>query len=120
MVNYYTAAPFPAVYFSISMNKRKWNSLPKDVQAGIMSVSGLKGSMFWGKNHFDTAKEGVMEKVKALGKSIDVYKLPEAERERWLDVGGKPIWEQWVHNMETKGISNAREILNTTIALSKE
>ena len=120
VVNYYTAAPFPAVYFSIAMNKRKWASLPKDVQDGIMSVSGLNGSKFWGKNHFDTAKEGVMEKVKTEGKSIEVYALPEQEHERWLDVGGKPIWEQWVKAMEAKGHANARDILNTTIALSKE
>lgn len=120
VVKYYTATPFPAVYFSIAMNKRKWNSLPKDVQDGIMSVGGLEGSKFWGKNHFDTAKEGVMEKVKAEGKSIEVYDLPEAERERWLDIGGKPIWEQWVKDMEAKGHANARDILNSTIALSKE
>ena len=120
VVNYYTATPFPAVYFSIAMNKRKWNSLPKDVQDGIMSVSGLKGSMFWGRNHFDTAKEGVMEKAAAEGKKIDLYELPDAERQRWLDIGGKPIWEQWVKSMEAKGHSNARDILNAAIELSKE
>jgi TRAP-type C4-dicarboxylate transport system substrate-binding protein len=120
VVNYYTATPFPAVYFSIAMNKRKWNSLPKDVQEGIMSVGGLKGSKFWGKHHFDTAKDGVMEKVKSEGKSIEVYDLPAQERERWLEEAGKPIWEQWVKGMEAKGHANARDILNTAIAMSKE
>ncbi|MEJ2156108.1 MAG: TRAP transporter substrate-binding protein [Desulfobacteraceae bacterium] len=120
VVNYYTATPFPAVYFSIAMNKRKWNSLPKDVQEGIMSVGGLKGSKFWGKNHFDTAKDGVMEKVKSVGKTIEVYDLPAQERERWLEKAGKPVWEQWVKSMEAKGHANARDILNTAIALSKE
>ena len=120
VVNYYTATPFPAVYFSIAMNKRKWNSLSKDIQDAIMSVSGLKGSKFWGHNHFDTAKEGVMEKVKEEGKKIDIIELSNQERQRWLDVGGKPIWEQWVKNMEAKGHANARDILNSAIALSKE
>ncbi len=120
VVNYYTETPFPAVYFTISMNKKKWESLDKDIQDAIMSVSGLEGSKFWGRNHFDTAKDGVMEKVKAEGKSIEVYSFPDEERQRWIDTAGKPIWEQWVKQMEDAGHSNAREILETTLALSKE
>ncbi len=120
VVNYYTDTPFPAVYFSIAMNKRKWNSLDKEIQDAIMSVSGLEGSKFWGRNFFDTAKDGVMEKAKAAGKDIKVYSLPDAERKRWLDTAGKPIWNQWVKKMKDKGHANAQEILDTTVALSKE
>ena len=120
VVNYYSETPFPAVYFTISMNKKKWESLDKDIQDAIMSVSGLEGSKFWGRNHFDTAKDGVMEKFKAEGKSIEVYSFPDEERQRWIDTAGKPIWEQWVKQMEDAGHSNAREILETTLALSKE
>ena len=85
-----------------------------------MSVSGLEGSKFWGRNHFDTAKDGVMEKVKSAGKSIDMYSLPDEERKRWLEKAGKPIWDQWVKKMEGKGIANAQEILDTAVSLSKE
>lgn len=120
VVNYYTEAPFPAVYFSIAMNQRKWDSLPKDIQDAIMSVSALEGSKFWGRNFFDTAKEGVMEKVKTTGKTIEVYALPDDERQRWLEVAGKPIWDQWVKNMEAKGHSDAQGILDSAIELSKE
>ena len=120
VAKYYTATPFPAVYFSIAMNKNKWNKLPKDVQDGMMSVSGLEGSKFWGRNFFDTAKDGVMKKVEATGKSIEIYNLPADERQRWLDKAGKPIWEKWVKSMEAKGVSNAREILDTAVMLSKE
>ena len=120
VVKYYTEAPLPAVYFSISMNKRKWNSLGKDIQDAIMSVSGLEGSKFWGRNFFDTAKDGVMEQAKITGKSINLYTLPEQERERWLEKAGKPIWRQWVKKMEAKGYSNAQEILDTAVSLSKE
>jgi TRAP-type C4-dicarboxylate transport system substrate-binding protein len=120
VVNYYTETPFPAVYFSISMNKKKWDSLGKEIQDQIMSVSGLQGSKFWGKNFFDTAKDGVFAKVKEAGKTIEVYSLPEEERERWLAQAGKPIWESWVKTMEGKGFANAREILDTAVSLSKE
>ena len=120
VVNYYTETPFPAVYFSIAMNKKKWDSLDKEIQDAIMSVSGLEGSKFWGRNHFDTAKDGVMEKVKSEGKSIDIYTFSDEERQRWIDIAGKPIWDQWVKKMEDAGHSNAQEILDTAISLSKE
>lgn len=120
VVDHYTATPFPAVYFSIAMNKRKWDKLPKDIQDAIMSVSGLEGSKFWGKNHFDTAKQGVMDKLAEQGKSINLVELSDEERQRWIDVAGKPIWDNWVKDMEKKGFSNAQEILDTTITLSQE
>ena len=55
----YTIAPFYVAYFSLCANKQKWQSLPKDVRDQIMTVSGLAGSKFWGKNFFDTAEQGV-------------------------------------------------------------
>lgn len=119
VVSYYTATPFPAVYFSIAMNQRKWDKLDKATQDAIMSVSGLEGSKFWGRNFFDTAKDGVMEKAKAAGKTIEVKELTDSERKRWLKVGGKPIWDQWVAKMKAKGHGNAQEILDTAVALSK-
>ncbi len=120
VVNYYTETPFPAVYFSIAMNKKKWDSLDKEIQDAIMSVGGLEGSKFWGRNHFDTAKDGVMEKVKSEGKSIDIYSFSDEERQRWIDTAGKPIWDQWVNKMKEAGQSNAQEILDTAISLSQE
>ena len=115
-----TNTPFPCVYFSLSMNKNKWNSLPKDIQDAIMSVSGLEGSKFQGRNYFDTAKGEVIEKAKAQGYMLEYYNLPESERERWIEIGGKPLWEAWVKKMEKQGKKSAREILNATLKLAKE
>ena len=61
-----------------------------------------------------------MEKVKTTGKSIEVFALPDEERQRWLDKAGKPIWKKWVETLQAKGVSNAQEILDTAVALSKE
>lgn len=119
VVKYYTEVPFPAVYFSIAMNKSKWNGLPKDVQDAIMSVSGLKGSRFWGRNFFDTAKEGVSGKAKKLGFEINWYSLPPAERNRWLEIGGKPIWKEWIKKMQSKGHPEAKEILDAALEMLK-
>jgi len=117
VANYYTDAPFPAVYFSVVMNKKKWDSLPQDIQDAIMSISGLKGSKWWGKRWYDHAENRLQRQLKGLGKSIEVYHLSESERARWLEVGGKPIWEKWVRTQESNGYTQARQVLNTTLDL---
>ncbi len=119
VVENYTDAPFSAVYFSISMNKKKWNSLPEDIKNGILSVSGLKGSVFWGKTWFDSAKESVYKKAKAAGHSINTYNLPQKERDLWLNVSGKPLWKEWVKKMEAQGKSDAQAILDATLNMTK-
>ncbi|MGB5985363.1 MAG: TRAP transporter substrate-binding protein [Desulfobacterales bacterium] len=116
---YYTEVPFPAVYFSIAMNKAKWNSLSKEVQDAIMTVGGLEGSKFWGRNFFDAMKAETIEKLKSEGQGDHLFQLSDEERQRWLDVGGKPVWDQWVGDMKAKGHANAQEILDTAIELSQ-
>lgn len=116
VTQYYTEVPFPAVYFSLIMNKRKWDSLPKDVQDGIMSVSGEAGSKFWGRHFFDDMKA---EGQKKVANSANIIELSAEERQKWVDLGAKPIWENWVKTMEKQGVSDARQILDTTLDLGK-
>jgi len=120
LVSHYTQVPFPAVYFSIVMNKATWDSLPPDVQSAIMSVSGLEGSKFWGRNFFDNAKRVAQEEIEASGNADQIQSLTPEEREHWLEVGGKPVWSEWTQRMEGLGFSNAAQILDTTIQSSKE
>ena len=84
VVNYFSEVPFPSVYFSISMNKKRWNSLSKDIQDAVMKVSALEGAKFWGHNFFDTAKQVVVNDIKNSGKKFNFYSLPTQERDRWL------------------------------------
>jgi TRAP-type C4-dicarboxylate transport system substrate-binding protein len=120
VVNHYTEVPFPAVYFSIVMNKATWDNLPKDVQDAIMSVSGLAGSKFWGRNFFDNAKSVSLEKIGASDNGDHIYTLNPEERDRWLEIGGKPLWLEWTRRMEAAGFANASQILDTAIQLSEE
>ena len=119
VVDYYTQTPFPAVYFSIAVNKKKWDSLPDDVKAVITSESGMEGSKFWGRS-FDIAKDSVFKMAEESGKIMNHYSLSEEERNRWLEKGGKPIWDEWVKKMEREGYDNAKEILETTLELLQE
>jgi TRAP-type C4-dicarboxylate transport system substrate-binding protein len=118
VVKYYTTGTnFPVVYFSIAMNKRKWNSLPKDIQDAITAESGIKGSRFWGRNFFDTAKDACIEKAKKEGFEVNIYQLPEEEQARWLEVGGRPVWDNWLARMKKEGHPEAKEILDALLAM---
>jgi TRAP-type C4-dicarboxylate transport system substrate-binding protein len=111
--------PFYASYFSLCANKQKMQSLPKEARDAIMSVSGLQGSKFWGKQFFDTAQQGVEERVKAAGTTLTRYDVPSDEVARWKKIAGEPLWEEWVKKMEGKGHKEAREILNTALEMAK-
>jgi TRAP-type C4-dicarboxylate transport system substrate-binding protein len=119
VVKYYTIVPLSAVYFSMSMNKQKWESLPKDIQQAITSASGLEAAKFWGKNWFDTAEEGVIAEAKKGKYQIDKYVVPQQEQDRWTKVAGEPLWKEWVKKMEGKGHPEAQQILNTALEMLK-
>jgi len=119
VAKYFTMVPFYAAYFSVCANKQKWETLPKDVRDTIMSVSGLTGAKFWGKNFFDSAEQGVIERAKAGNYELNRYQLPPDEVARWNKVAGEPLWNEWVKKMEGKGHKEAREVLNTTLELLK-
>jgi TRAP-type C4-dicarboxylate transport system substrate-binding protein len=120
IAKYYTLVPLSAVYFSMSVNKQKWDSLPKDVQQAITSVSGLEAAKFWGRNWFDTAREGVLEAAKKGNYTMNMYSIPPEEEARWAKVAGEPLWKEWVKKMEGKGRPDAQQVLNTALDLLKK
>ncbi|OGP64555.1 MAG: hypothetical protein A2169_14140, partial [Deltaproteobacteria bacterium RBG_13_47_9] len=120
VVKYYTFAPLTLTYFSITMNKQKWESLPKDIQEAIKSVSGLEAAKFWGRNFFDTVEAAVGENIKKGGTTMIKYSLPPEEAQRWTRVSGEPLWREWVKKMENKGHPEAQQILNTALELFKK
>lgn len=120
VAKYVTNVPLYAAYFSVCANRAKIKSLPKDVQDILAKAGGLEGSKFWGKNFFDSAEGGVMERVKAGNYELNRYDLPPEEVARWNKAAGEPLWDEWVKKMESKGHKEAREILNTTLDLLKK
>ena len=118
VVKYYTTGTkFPVLYFSIAVNKRKWNSLPDDVKAAINGASGMMGARFWGRNFFDTARDAAIAKAKEQGYEVNMYHLPEKEQARWLKVGGKPVWDAWLARMKKSGHPEAKEILDALLGM---
>jgi len=117
-VKYYTTGTnFPVVYFSIAMNKKKGNSLPDDIKGAISGASGQMGARFWGRNFFDTAKEACLARAKKEGFEANIYQLPKEEQARWLKVGGKPVWDNWLARMKKGGHPEAKEILDALLGM---
>jgi TRAP-type C4-dicarboxylate transport system substrate-binding protein len=119
VAKYYTMVPLSAVNFSVCANKQKWQSLPGDVRDQIMSVSGLEGSKFWGKNYFDSAEAEVVAKAKAANAEMVRYTPPAEELAKFSKVGGQPLWDEWVKKMEGKGQREARAVLDATLEFLK-
>ncbi len=117
VVKYYTYAPIVTVYFTQAMNNAKWNSLPDDVKQQIESVSGLKGSTFWGKNMFDTAVVAGRDLVQKQGIEMVEYTVPDDELAKWSAKAAKPLWDSWVKAQTAAGHPEAQEILDTTLNL---
>jgi TRAP-type transport system periplasmic protein len=110
----YEVAPFvlqvntPANLHFLILNKDKWNEMPKDVQDAIMSVSGeYGGANFFGGGTFDRIAKEAPDVFKAAGKTITYYKPPKEEMDRWIDIGGKPVWADWIKTNASKGPSQA-------------
>ena len=102
------------------MNKQKWDSLPKDIQAAISSVSGFEGSKAWGRNWYDSVPAAVEAQMKKENRTMIKYTLPPDEAEKWTKVSAEPIWKAWVKKMEGKGVPEAQQILNTAVELLKQ
>ena len=83
--------------------------------------SQIKDKMKYGGNIKSAHELGVIaaQKLKEKGKDQNVYTLSDAERQRWIDTGGKPIWAKWVKTMEGKGYTNAQAVLDATMELLK-
>jgi TRAP-type C4-dicarboxylate transport system substrate-binding protein len=119
IVKYYTIVPLSAVYFSMAVNKEKWESLPPDIQQAITSVSGLEAAKFWGRNFFDTAEEGVVERVKKGNHQMVKYVPPPQDVEGWTKAS-EPLWKEWVKKMESRGRPEAQQVLDAMLEFLKK
>ena len=50
---------------------------------------------------------------------MEEVKLDPGELAKWKEIAGEPVWNEWVQQMEKKGLP-AREILDETLRLAEE
>lgn len=109
-----------AANFMIFMNKDKWDSIPKDLQDAILSVSGMHaaewlGDAAWGP----IVKEETLAKAKKAGKELVMHTLNPGELEKWQKIGGQPVWDEWVKEMDKKGLPG-QKVLETAKQLMEK
>lgn len=100
--------PIGAPVFCIAMNKSSYERLPDAAKAAIDKHSGLAGSMFMAE-HF--SYDTLQLKDKCLPHMKELIVLSDEERLRWSERTGRPLWEEWLKDMEKKGKKNAPAIL---------
>lgn len=103
LVSHHTEFTGNALYvltFVLAMNKDRYESLPDDLKKVIDDNSGLEFSVFAG---------GTMEesdapaRQAALDRGNGIVTLNAEETAVWVEVS-KPIYEEWVAEMDAKGI----------------
>jgi TRAP-type C4-dicarboxylate transport system substrate-binding protein len=114
---FYTDAPTTTSPQFVIMNKDTWNSLPKDVQDGIMSVSGIPGAEFSGESAFGAdVKTDLLAQVQKGGFTLQQVSLDTGEFDKWKQIAGKPIWDKWVADMNAKGLPG-QKVMDAALAL---
>ena len=117
--HHFTYLPFNSFIIVSIMNKGKWNSMSPDLQQIIDSKAGLGASVWSGENEFDTLYPLARELIKKDGIEMIEYTVPEEEVEKWTQVAGKPLWDEWLKKMTDKGHPEAKQILDRTLELIK-
>jgi TRAP-type C4-dicarboxylate transport system substrate-binding protein len=98
---HYTAAPMiPGPFFAYLMNKRKFDSLPKDVQDAIMSVSGEAGMEHFSDGDMLNDKHA---KETILAEGHQIYELSAEEQARWVEQC-KSIAAEMIQKIAKKGV----------------
>ena len=112
---YATTADLYSMTFFVTMNKKKYNSLPSDLKKAIDDHTGEKMAIKAGKAYDDSDAPG---KALAISKGMTEYALPPAEIERWKKAA-LVVVDEWVADMKANGLPG-KEILNYTTSLLKQ
>ncbi len=107
-----TTADLYSMTFFVTMNKKKYDSLPADLKKAIDEHSGEKMAIKAGQA-YDANDERV--KALAISKGMTNYTLPSEELDRWKKTAAVVV-DEWVAEMEAKGLP-AKEVLEYTQTL---
>lgn len=107
VTKYLVVAPWTYFHFTLSMNKAKWESLPKDIQDIITKVNDYENARELSRNWATAAKKDFLQVSKG---KVEPYTLPESEMKKLSDIS-KPLREDWVKKMVGMGKTDAPKIL---------
>lgn len=100
----------------IAMNKKRYDSLPKDLQAVLDANSGVKEARIISQ-WLAERDQKVLDKIKASSKN-QVYNVPENQVEAWK-TPGKKVTANWIADMKSRGIDGQKLYQDATQLVSK-
>jgi TRAP-type C4-dicarboxylate transport system substrate-binding protein len=119
VLKYQSVGTCSGEYFMM-MNNDKFNSLPADIQKAITSVSGIAGAEFGGDSGWgDEVSQELLATAQKAGKPIEKIALDAGELDKWKEIAGKPIWNDWVAKMKAKNLNGQKVIDAAQVLLKK-
>jgi TRAP-type C4-dicarboxylate transport system substrate-binding protein len=88
--------------FMMAMNKKKWDSLPADIQKIIDDHSGRYGALNIQATMREAAEQKYYDQIVNVQK-IPVYQFSEADKLKLTELE-KPAVEKWIVDQEKKGL----------------
>jgi TRAP-type transport system periplasmic protein len=107
VTKYMVTAPWTFFHFTYSMNKAKWDSLPKDIQEAITKVNNLENARLLSRNWEEDAMQEFLQISKG---KVEPYTMPQSELQKLYSIS-KPLREEWVKKMTAAGKPDAPKIL---------
>ena len=98
VVKYITNVHYTLAIYGVLMNLKKWNELPPDIQKIILECS--VEAQEWGRKEAEKADRECLELLK--GKGMEIYVVPEKEKERWRKAA-QPTIEVFLKRAGDKG-----------------
>ena len=115
LTDYALLGPFPSATNFMVMNRKKWDSLPPEIQK-VFLYAGAK-SWLEGGAPADEFAHQVLQKYKGMpGKEVII--LSAEDREKWF-AAARPFHEKWIADMEAKGLPG-REVFDEAVMLTKK
>jgi TRAP-type C4-dicarboxylate transport system substrate-binding protein len=100
------------VAYGVIMNKKKWNSLPKNLQETMTKVTKEMLPDTLCRAVSDAKDLGIK---RAKERNQEIVDLSHTDWEKWKKTG-RPAWEKWVKAMEAKGLPG-RAVLDEAVKL---
>jgi TRAP-type C4-dicarboxylate transport system substrate-binding protein len=99
----------------VIINKNTWNKMPADLQAVVEEVTRNPFQLTGGLT--EEVIQACNEDLSADG--VEFYELPAEEAERWYARFSEKVVQEWVNNMEKKGLPGKEALLNYKAVLDK-
>lgn len=100
VLKHHTVANLYVSTFFITMNQKKYDSLPPDLKKVVDELSGAWGAEFAGAA-WDKGEEDGIAAAKKAGAQTHV--LTAEERQRWIQKA-KPVEDEWITSVGSKGL----------------